>query len=272
MLVVADQARERHQDVDADPEQCGQDGDADLRRGGAAVAGPSAVRQERRVERVRRRPRQPREPPCLKTRLPTAPIATDAGRPPRPTPRARPPAARAAARRTRSRSRRRRRPASPARRLVLPLVLGVAVPVDEVVVPAEDRLPHEHRDQHDPDLAGGPSAQGGGAGEGHRADQAEPGVRGAQEQHRQSIGATRRGRAVTPVRGDRRRPGLSELLRAMPAVSTTARGGHGGRRSRDADPRRPESGATTRSGVLSSPQCRPDLHKRCGSTTGAVLR
>ena len=61
VLVVGHQPPQRGEQVDADPEQRGEPGDQQLRRGALLLAAPAAVGEERRVEGERRGPGQPRE-------------------------------------------------------------------------------------------------------------------------------------------------------------------------------------------------------------------
>ena len=66
-------------------------------------------------------------------------------------------------------------------------VRGVAVAVDEVVVPAEDRLADQHGGAHDRDLAGGAAGRGRGGRHRHRGRQPLAGVGGLQQRERGGV-------------------------------------------------------------------------------------
>ena len=100
--------------------------------------------------------------------------------------------------------------------------------VDEVVVPAEDRLADQHGDEDQAELAGGPAGQGGGDGQPGGGQQRLARVGGAQQQHRAELGQ----RAPAPA-------GAPRALRAAswrpPSPVARGAGGSAGRRVRRAD-------------------------------------
>ena len=293
------------------PERGGERRDRDLGRRVVTVAREAAVRQERGVERVRRRPRHPREEAAAEQHVAQQPdrqrgeVAEPGphavrdrqgydeqrphrdgegrrrrgrGGPARPAC----PAARSRRRAggrpgrwsTRASPAPRARSAAPSRRRPWMRPLSAAAPARANALASASRGWAARRSSSGPKRPNRPAAPSSAGGEAGAAPVGPPGVGRPWQRSREP--ARRRARRRTRRRAAAGSAGAwAGCSGPCPAVSPTRRpaarrlaawGGQIGRATALRRRRR-----TTRTAILSSPDCRPDLHKRVRSPSGAVL-